>query len=229
MRRGRRSEGTLEAGSNWVKGAALSLIGLLGLYCLCRREGRRLQIEGLLPALMIFYLAWAAASLAWSIQPGMSARRLAVLMFCVLGALGFARQFQARDIAFMTVVILGAYLAVGIAAETALGTFRPWASGYRFAGTVHPNTQGGHLTVLCLASLCLARSSGSSSARRYWALFAVGLAFLLLTKSRTSCGALALALAVLWFAGAAPCAIARCCDGRLRRLDRDAVGRNGRR
>ena len=107
-------------------------------------------------------------------------------MFCVLAALGFARQFRPRNIAFMALAISTAYLAVGLGTELALGTFRPWQTGYRFAGTVHPNTQGGNLTVLCAASFCLARCSMPTKPW-LWVLFAVGLVFLLLTKSRTSC------------------------------------------
>jgi exopolysaccharide production protein ExoQ len=191
------ADGSMEAGHNMAKGGALSLIGLLGAYLLLRHDGRTLRLTGWLPALMIFYLLWAASSLLWSINPGVAIRRLAVLGFCVLAAAGFARQFRPRDLALMAMVISGSYLLLGVATEIALGTFRPWVSGYRFAGTVHPNTQGTSLTALCLASFCLARSATHRQAW-LWTLFAVGLIFLLLTKSRTACAALALALSVLW-------------------------------
>jgi len=150
---------------------------------------------------MIFYLTFSAMSVVWSGDPGLSCRRLAVLMFCVLAALGFARQFRPRDVASMALVISTAYLAVGLGTEIALGTFRPWQSGYRFAGTVHPNTQGVNLMVLCVASFCLARFS-TPAKPRLWVLFAIGLAFLLLTKSRTSCAALAIGLSALWMVSA---------------------------
>ena len=189
---------TLEAGHNMAKGLALSMIGLLGAYYILRKEGRPLQLAGWLPVLMVSYLAWVAVSVLWSNDPGQSCRRLAVLMFCVLGAVGCARQFRPRDVAVMAVAITGAYLMVGVATELALGTFRPWASGYRFAGTIHPNSQGANLTVFCLATFCLARSDARGRAW-LWTLFAVGLVFLLLTKSRTACAALAMVLGVLWF------------------------------
>lgn len=197
------SEGSPEAGRNVAKGLALSLVGLLGAYLFLRRDGRPIRLTGWLPALVLGCLAWAAASVLWSIDPGMTLRRLAVLMFCTLGAAGIARQFRPRDVALMALAISGVYLLLGVAAEAALGTFRPWSPGDRFAGTVHPNTQGAHLVVFCLAAFCLAKWRGFSEndtrARAWlWALFAVGLVFLLLTKSRTSCATLAIALAVLW-------------------------------
>jgi O-antigen ligase len=207
-------EGTLEAGRNMAKGLALSMIGLLGLYFILRQNGRPLRPTGWLPALMLLYLVWSMASVLWSIDPGMSCRRLAVLTFCGLGALGFARQFRPRDLAVMAMTIAAAYLLVGVCVELALGTFCPWSPGYRFAGTVHPNTQGAHLAVLCLASFSLARSATRG---RGWlsALLAVGLVFLLLTKSRTSCAGLAMALATLWLASV---------SGRARALAVTAAG-----
>ena len=193
-------EGSLESGGNVVKGLALSVIGLLGTYLLFRRDGRPFNLHGWLPTLMIGYLGWSVASVLWSIDPGMSCRRLAVLMFCVLGAAGFARQFKPRDIVLMAMVVSGVYLLVGVGAELVLGTFRPWSSGYRFAGTVHPNTQGANAAVFCIASLCLSRSATRQKAW-LWTLFAVGLALLLLTKSRTACAGLAIGLAALWMLG----------------------------
>ncbi|MCD4726971.1 MAG: O-antigen ligase family protein [Pirellulales bacterium] len=242
------SDGSMESGGNMTKGLALSLIGFFGLYLLLRRDGRPLRWTGWLPAAMVFYVAWSAASILWSSDPGLSCRKLAVLMFCVFGALGFARQFRLRDIVLIAVVVPAAFLAVGIAAELALGTFRPWSEGYRFSGTIHPNTQGAHLTVLCLASFCLARFSRRagiladgvpllrrSSAERnplsqhclfqavahrgeqplFWTLFAIGLVFLLLTKSRTSCAALTVSLAALCLISA---------SGRTRLLTISAAG-----
>jgi exopolysaccharide production protein ExoQ len=128
----------------------------------------------------------------------MSLRRLAVVLFCIAAAVGFARQFQPRDIILMAATILGAYLVVGLATELVLGTFRPWASEYRFAGTFHPNTQGSYLGIFCLAMFCLARSANRGT-KWLWFVFAIGFIFLLLTKSRTACAAMMLAIvAIAW-------------------------------
>ena len=198
------SDGSLQSGGNMAKGLALSLIGVFGLYLLLRREGKPLRLIGWLPAAMAFYLAWAAMSVLWSEAPCLSCRKIAVLMFCVFGALGFARQFRPRDIVLMAMVIPAVYLALGIIAELSLGTFRPFSSGYRFSGTAHPNTQGAMLATLCMASFCYARfvPRDDMRPRNYiWALFSLGLVFLLLTKSRTSCAAAAVSLAALWLIG----------------------------
>jgi len=89
--------------------------------------------------------------------------------------------------------VLGTYCALGIAAEAALGTFRPFSADYRFGGTVHPNAQG----VYC-AALCLAAATHVGRSRRQTALalsvFALSAVLLLMTRSRTPCAALAVAL-----------------------------------
>jgi exopolysaccharide production protein ExoQ len=194
------SDEIIASGGNVVKGAALGLIGLLGFYFLMDNEGRKLHLRGMTPALMLFFVAWAAISITWSIDPHLTARRVVVLCFYFIGALGIARQLSDRDLAVAALVITAVYLAVGVAAELALGTFRPWAADYRFSGTVHPNYQGLHLMILCLAAFLLAQTNPGAS-RRKWliVLFAVGFVFLLLTKSRTSLAGFVLVMSILWF------------------------------
>jgi O-antigen ligase len=193
--------GALEAGGNVAKGIALLTIGALGAYLLLLRNGRPARLSGWLPLMMFVYLAWALASVLWSADPGLSLRRLAVLMSCVVGAAGIARQFRPRDVALIAAAIATSYLLVGLAAEMALGTFRPWSSGYRFAGSIHPNSQGANLAVLSLAAFCLARNATQRRAA-WWTLFAVAVAFLLLTRSRTACAALIAGLIAVQWAGA---------------------------
>ncbi len=193
------SDEIIASGGNAVKGAVLSLIGILGLYFLIDKEGPKLHLRGITPALMLFFVAWAAISIIWSIYPPLTARRVAVLCFYFLGALGIARQLSDRDLAVAALVVTAVYLAVGVAAELALGTFRPWAADYRFSGTLHPNSQGLHLMILCLAAFLLARANPTGRRKWFIVLFALGLVFLLLTKSRTSLAGFLLAMSVLWF------------------------------
>src|SRR4029078_3008224 len=77
-----------------------------------------------------------------------------------------------------------------------LGMCGPWSSVYRFAGTVHPNTQGPNLAALCLAAFGLARAK-ERGRLALWALCGVALALLALTKSRTTTAAIVLALAAV--------------------------------
>ena len=163
----------------------------------------RLRTTGWLPALMIFYLAWSIASVLWSIDPGMSCRRLAVLMFCVRGsvrvcpAVPAPRRGRDGDGHCRRPICWWAS-----ARNWRSARFRPWSPDYRFAGTVHPNTQGTHLAVFCLASFWPWHDPQHGEGCGSGSLFAVGLVFLLLTKSRTSCAAFGVALAALWLAGA---------------------------
>jgi O-antigen ligase len=192
------AEGQTAAGGNLLKGLALSLVAAIGLYLLRRPDGRALRADNLLALLWIGCAAWCLASICWSSDAGRTARQSVAMIFFVIAALGIARQFTPRDLVTMALALSAGYVAVGVAAEMCLGTFRPWAGEYRFAGTLHPNSQGAQTAVLCLAAAC-ALLAAEDRLRRRWllALLAAGLAALLLTKSRTSCMALLAALAVV--------------------------------
>lgn len=198
-------DGVRASGGNVAKGLSLALIAGMGLWMLNRPDGRRLGMYGLLPVLVLLYLAWAAASLAWSIDPSMTVRRLGATAFCFLGALGIARQLSPRQLAVMALAITGTYLAVGVAVELALGTFRPWAGGYRFGGTVHPNTQGAYLAILCLSAFVLARSTSKQREQTILiVVLVVAFLFLLLTRSRTALGGMIVGTGAVWFVHSPP-------------------------
>jgi O-antigen ligase len=85
---------------------------------------------------------------------------------------------------------------VGIAAELCLGAFIPWSSGYRFAGTLHPNLQGINCAALVFSALSL---SGTSRYRPMLLAIAVGaLGFLVLTGSRGALFGSVAGLSALW-------------------------------
>jgi O-antigen ligase len=186
------------SGANVLKGAALGLIGLLGFVFLWEKDGRPLIWRNPLTLLLAIYFLWAGCSLTWSIDPAMTLRRLAVLSFCFVGAMGVARRLTGREIVLTAMIITSTYLLLGIVAEIAHANFRPWESGYRFSGTIHPNSQGVNLAILCLAALQLARTENTPAKRR-WAicLGLAGFAFLFLTRSRTALAGFLAAAAVL--------------------------------
>lgn len=185
------------AGGNVFKGLVLSSIAVLGAYLLVRKDGQPMRFNSPLGALMIAFFCWSGLSVLWSIDPGATVRHMAVFTFCFIAAMGIARQFQPRDVVLMTVVVYSVYFLIGLCCELGLGTFRPWAAGYRFAGTLHPNAQGANLGLLCVGTFALSRMLESRKRRWLLAWCAFVFVFLLLTKSRTSVGAcLAAALAV---------------------------------
>lgn len=184
-------------GGNAIRRLAFLSLGVLGtLGLLVAAPARKARTVGLGGLLLVAYVGWCVLSIAWSDARDVTVRRVFVLVCFAFGALGIARRLTGRQLLHVALGLTATFLALGFFAELALGTFRPWSSAHRFSGTLHPNTQGLNLTVLCLCSALLARDSGRPS--RYWALFAVGFAFLILTKSRTSTAGLLLSFGLIW-------------------------------
>jgi O-antigen ligase len=182
-------------GGNLVRRLAFPALAAWGLFLFLIGK-QPLRIDPLLFGSIALILAWAAASILWSDDPGMCLRRLIVLACSMLGAAGIARWLSLHDLNLVLLLVLGGFALIGIFAEVSLGTFRPWAGDYRFSGTVHPNTQGPALAGVCLAAFALGRTYPS---RRllYGAIFALALILLILTKSRSSAAGFLLAFAAI--------------------------------
>lgn len=161
------------------------LVGAVGLAILAGTNRRQVDVRGALSLLILLFLAWMCLSIAWADQPALTGRRLIVIAMLALGALGAVTRLSLREIVLLIFLSSLAYLFAGIAAEAALGTFRPSAERYRFAGTIHPNNQGVNCSLIILSGLTAALTE-----KRHQKLFlsSVMLAcvFLILTKSRTS-------------------------------------------
>ncbi|MGD0897231.1 MAG: O-antigen ligase family protein [Thermoguttaceae bacterium] len=188
----------MAAGGNLARRLASFGLAGFGLFCLLRPAGRPFGPGGLLGALLVGYFGWCSMSLAWSADPAMTARRLLVLACWMLGGLGIARQCSLRDLTVLAAAVCTLYLAIGIVAEVTLGTFRPLAADYRFAGSLHPNSQGLNLAVLSLAAFSLAYTD-SGVRKLPCLLLAVAIVFLILTKSRASAGGALAGLAAIWW------------------------------
>ncbi len=169
--------------------------GGLALFMLSLRQKWSIDVPLLLVLLLV--PAWCLLSILWTIDFGICARRLIVLLCCVAGAIGIGRRFSLSEICQLGFWLTLITALSGIAAEVACGTFRPWSGEYRFSGTIHPNTQGMYLALLVLSAFTLARSQPS---RRWFYVACCGLALvlLILTKSRTATAAVMVALASLW-------------------------------
>jgi O-antigen ligase len=141
------------------------------------------------------YVGWCAFSILWSVEPQQTFRKLAILGLMLVGAFGLARRFSLEDLIWIAVTALAGFVAVGVLAETASGTFRPWRSDYRFAGTCHPNDQGLQCALLALGAGFVAwQGKDRPWVRRL--VIAGALAGLALSKSRTTLAALVFAAAV---------------------------------
>jgi O-antigen ligase len=169
---------------NPARQASLLLVGAWAApWILTHRS--RLKPDGWLAALALLFLFIVVASIGWAEEPLLSSKRTAALLVfavCCVAIAGQTGPGNAASLAFW-----GSALAVGasVGAELALGTFQPLDPAYRFAGMMHPNSQGLHCACLTLAGVSLARRRRPRGGA-YAVAAAIGLAFLLLTKSRQS-------------------------------------------
>lgn len=187
-----------EEGENIAEGDGLRklsmlLLAVVGMGLFLRPGGQTLQPGSGLTLVAFLYLGWCVLSVLWSDDPALAVRRLGVLACWVAAGLGICRQASARQLAWMALIVIGIHIGVGLCAEIVLRTFHPFSGDYRFAGTVHPNSQGYQCAVVCLAAFCLL-----PGATRYrWQLrllLAASIILLLLTRSRSSLAALVAAL-----------------------------------
>ena len=184
---------SVAVGTNFIRRISFFLLAALGIWLTCLSSRTPWRFNSWIALPILGYVAWCCGSVLWSVEPGMGFKRVITLVCFYLCALGIGRRFEMRDLCWLMFVIIAAYFAIGFTLEVALGTFRPWQSGHRFAGTLHPNSQAAHLSMMCLAAFALIPSEPK---RRKWlyAAVAVGLVFVALTRSRTNLAAALVAL-----------------------------------
>jgi exopolysaccharide production protein ExoQ len=172
----------------------LLALGLFAIVTLVRnRRDARLHVKTL-GRILLGFVAWSMLSIIWTEDFDLTLRRLVVFgIFCIAAA-AIASRFSARDIVLWTVFVTALFLLVGISAELFLGTFRPFTSGYRFAGTIDPNNQGVNCALLLLSGLTATRMERHR--RTLFRMCALaGSIFLVLSASRTSFAAALVAVA----------------------------------
>lgn len=173
------AEGTLQRQIGFL------VLGGMGVLVLLSPFRRRITLNGSLAWLVVFFLVWMMLSVAWADEPGITTRRLIVIvMFCV-GSAAVAACMSVRQVVLLVFFSSMAYLLIGIAAEVLLGNFNPGGDIYRFSGTLHPNIQGINCGLLILAAITAAHTEKKNRAF-YLASCAFAFAFLFLTGSRTS-------------------------------------------
>jgi O-antigen ligase len=145
--------------------------------------------------LLLGFVAWAVASPVWAEDRVLTLTRVAVFGILCLAAVAIVRRFTLREIILWALFSSAAYVVVGILVELMFGAFQPLASGYRFAGTLHPNSQGINCAVLLLSAVAAAKVERRGLTFLRICAF-VGFVFLVLTASRTAFASVLLALSV---------------------------------
>lgn len=163
---------------------------------------RKLHVKNALAVALLIHLGIAVASVVWSEDPLFTLRRTMVLLLLCVATLAIAVLCDSHQIVMLGATLCAAILALSVGAEVALGTFRPWEAGYRFAGVTHYNRQGINCAVLALSAYCL--STYAQKSRLWLSMTGVALAFLYLTRSRTALASTLLALGFFWFVRANP-------------------------
>lgn len=184
---------SVAVGTNLIRRISFFLLAGLGLWFICLTARTPWKFNAWIALPLLAYTLWCSASVLWSVEPVLGLKRVITLLCFSLCAVGIGRRFGMRDLAWMMLVIIAAYFAIGLSLELALGTFQPWQSGHRFAGTLHPNSQAAHLSMMCLAGFVLAPSE---TKWRNWlyALVGIGLVFIVLARSRTNVAGAIIAL-----------------------------------
>lgn len=170
--------------SAWREMGGLAL-GLFGAAVFLRRRRSESYSLDVLGGLLLFFAGWCILSLLWTDEPNLSIRRLVHFLLLCLGAAGLANCLSPRELMTLAVLSSIIYLGVGIGAEISAQTLHPVEEGYRFAGTLHPNTQGVYCAIFFFAAVGLWKQA-EGHGRWLVLLMLIALGFVVLTKSRTA-------------------------------------------
>jgi O-antigen ligase len=191
------AESLVADGNRWRQLSYLTL-GAIGIL-LCIVPGRqRVNLFSLPFALLGMYVLVCIASFVWTDAAWLTAKRLAIGIFGLMAIVGAAKHLSTRDVIDTALGIGTILLATSVYAEVSLGTFRPLASEYRFAGIVHPNTQGSACGLMAIAAFFGMKESQRGKLV-YFGLLVLAGGFLMLTKSRTSVAGCMCGVSAAWY------------------------------
>ncbi|MHB1023040.1 MAG: O-antigen ligase family protein [Acidobacteriaceae bacterium] len=145
----------MAAEGNIERQIALPLLALLACYMLWRfpSQGR---FQGRLSATALVYCGWLVASLAWSVDPSLTAKRMVVFLMNVLIVVAIARTFTALEMAEIGYFSFGVVALLAVYCDVVLSrTFAPMDPNYRFTGVMNANPQGMNLTTFIFCGLTL--------------------------------------------------------------------------
>lgn len=175
---------SVQEGSLRRRFGLVSLVAF-GLVALWTTNAPLLKAQRPLGYLILAFLAWGAASIVWSDDPGMTVRKIGALGCLALGALGVARLLAWRQLVLLVFGCASAQLLLGLGAEIVLGSFQPLRSGYQYAGLGYQAFTAWTMTLLLLAGATLLKQVGSRWRPGIVALMSAAVVLLFLTKSRT--------------------------------------------
>jgi exopolysaccharide production protein ExoQ len=165
-----------------------------GVICLIAARGSKPRWSSSFLIISIALATLIASSVMWSVSPRHSLIKLAVLGCVVITALGFAASFSLRQLIEMICIVCVCFVGIGIIAEVAQGTFRPWRPEYRFIGTCHPNSLAIYAAILCMSARVFLQKGRPRTIAI--ALVSIGVLVILLAKSRSTLGAVLAAMLV---------------------------------
>ncbi len=187
----------VSSGSTVRQAALLGLGAASILSFVSYAAPRKLRPAGIPAYLLCAFGGWSALSVLWADDPAMTVKRLAAFGILCLVAVSIVRMFSLREIILWIFFATATFLVIAIALEILAGAFHPWASGYRFAGTQHPNGQGIECGLLVLSGIAGSRID-KQRPWLYRSFTGAGILFLALTASRTSLIATGLAVTIYW-------------------------------
>lgn len=194
------AETRVAQGNRWRQLSYMA-IGTLGILLCAVPSRQRVAFLNIPVALLCMYAFVCIASITWTDTVWLTTKRLGIGIFGLLAMVGAAKHLSTRDVIDVALGIGAILLAVSLYAEISLGTFSPFASEYRFAGIVHPNTQGSACGLMVIAAFF-----GMKGSRRgkfiYFALLMLAGVLLVLTRSRTAFAACLCAVSAAWYLGA---------------------------
>lgn len=184
----------MESGSA-LRQVSLLAFGCLGVVGLASSREKPLNIRWSVFFPLLVLVALACASMLWTPQPLVTAKRLVVLLCVLTGCAGLARLLTPREFLGVSLATLMLFISGSVAIDIAAGG-RPWSGDYRFGGTLHPNAQATYCAILAIAASCLPVGFGRRWLKLVIIAFALGL--IVLTESRTGLMAAIVALVLTW-------------------------------
>jgi exopolysaccharide production protein ExoQ len=169
------------------------MLGGVGAFLFLRGR-QRLRLNVSIAGLLAAYVGWILLTAIWADDPDLTIRRQISFVLMLVFAAGCVARMSVDVLSVFISGIAALNLVPGVIAELRYGNLHPFASDNRFGGTVHPNVQG---TILALAIIFLCwwlwRTRGPIRFGPACGSIVL-LAFLLMTRSRTSIIAFAAAI-----------------------------------